>query len=68
MHGFARRIASPKGFVTVAEGFSPAAAGCRTTRAAGRKTSASVTKATCVACSQNRASHPPQDAASCVLG
>jgi hypothetical protein len=53
MHNFARRIASPKGFVLPAEGFSPAALVVLQPTAAGLKPSAIVTKATCVACSQN---------------
>ena len=57
MHGFARRVSSPKGFVLRAEGFSPAVAGWRTTLAVGLKPSATATKAAYAACPQNRASH-----------
>ncbi len=45
---------SPKGFVIPAEGFSSAAGAFP----AGLKPLATVTKAACAACLQNRASHP----------
>jgi hypothetical protein len=45
MHGFARYISSPKGFVLRAEGFSPAAVGWRISLAVGLKPSADTTKA-----------------------